>query len=376
MLLLRRIKVGPLLQDIIFAPNTNAMQNYLSKVYYGNSLQQYLIALAIVALGLLFLRLFRKIILNRLKAWTAHTDTKLDDYLVNGFEKFGLPVLNILVVYFSLSYLTLSEKANKVVHAVLVVVITFYLVRFVSAVIRLALESFISRQEKGEEKLKQLNGIMLIINVLVWMLGLLFLFDNLGYNITAIVTGLGIGGIAIALAAQNILGDLFNYFVIFFDRPFEVGDYITVDDKKGTVEHIGIKTTRLLALTGEQLAFSNSDLTKSRIHNFKRMTRRRVAFKLGVVYQTPPEKIKLVPTLIKEAVQSQSLATFDRAHFASFGNFSLDFEVVYFIESPDYLPYMDVQQAINLAILESFSANGIDFAYPTQTVLVEGKALA
>ncbi len=295
------------------------MKEILAQEYYGNTLEHYAIALSIILGGILLVRIFRKRMLNQIKRWTEKTETKLDDYIIGGLEKFGLPILIFLAIYIALSYLTFNEKVDKVIDNAMVVVITFYVIRLMSSIIRLTLESFISKQESGQEKLKQLNGIMLIVNALIWAVGLLFLFDNLGYNVTTIIAGLGIGGIAIALAAQNILGDLFNYFVIFFDRPFEVGDYITVDDKKGTVEYIGIKTTRLLSASGEQLAFSNSDLTKSRIHNFKRMNRRRIVFNLAVVYSTTHEKLQKIPTLIKDIIASQELATFDRAHFASFG---------------------------------------------------------
>jgi len=351
------------------------MNEILAQEYYGNTVQQYAIALTIMVGGIVLVRLFRKRLLNQLKKWALKTETKLDDYVIRGFEKFGLPVLTFIVIYTGLSYLVFSEKADKFLDNAMVVVITLYVIRLLSSLIRLTLESFISNQEGGQEKLKQLNGIMLIINAIIWVLGLLFLFDNLGYNVTTIVAGLGIGGIAIALAAQNILGDLFNYFVIFFDRPFEVGDFITVDDKKGTVEHIGIKTTRLLSLNGEQLAFSNSDLTKSRIHNYKRMDRRRVAFNLGVVYSTSHEKLQKIPSIIKDIISSQELATFDRAHFAKFGSYSLDFEIVYFIESADYVPYMDTQQAIYLGIFKTFDDEKIEFAYPTQTVMVDNQSL-
>src|SRR5690625_7391126 len=148
------------------------------------------------------------------------------------------------------------------------------------------LRSYVIKQENGEEKVRQLGGIMLIINVVIWSVGLLFLLDNLGYNITAIITGLGIGGIAIALAAQNILEDLFNYFVIFFDRPFEIGDYLVIDEKNGVVEYIGIKTTRIRTLSGEQLVFSNGDLSDSRIQNFKKMQKRRIVFSVAISYDT------------------------------------------------------------------------------------------
>lgn len=346
------------------------MNQILSQEYYGNTVQQYIIALTIIIGGILLIRIFRKRLLNQIKKWTERTQTKLDDYIIEGIEKFGLPILAFVVIYSGLSYLTFSEKADKILDNSMVVVITIYVIRLLSAIIRLTLESFISSQEGGQEKVKQLNGIMLIINVVIWAVGLLFLFDNLGYNVTTIIAGLGIGGIAIALAAQNILGDLFNYFVIFFDRPFEVGDFITVDDKKGTVEHIGIKTTRLLSVNGEQLAFSNSDLTKSRIHNFKRMNRRRIVFTLGIVYNTSFEKLEQIPNLIRDIITIQEHATFDRAHFAKYGAYSLDYEIVYFVESSDYIEFMNIQQAINLKIFKTFAEKGIEFAYPTQTVLV------
>ena len=181
---------------------------------------------------------------------------------------------------------------------------------------------------------------------------------------------LGIGGIAIALAAQAILGDLFSYFVIFFDRPFEVGDFILVGDKVGVVEYTGIKTTRIRALGGEQLVFSNTDLTNSRIHNFKQMERRRVVFKLGVIDQTKAEQLEEVTKIVREVIEQQPDASFDRGHFASYGDFSLNFEFVYYVTGGDYVKYMDTQQAINLEIYRAFEQRGIEFAYPTQTVFV------
>ncbi|MDO9079933.1 MAG: mechanosensitive ion channel family protein, partial [Desulfuromonadales bacterium] len=212
------------------------------------------------------------------------------------------------------------------------------------------------------------------LNVVIWVLGLMFLLDNLGFKITSVVAGLGIGGIAIALAAQTVLGDLFNYFVIFFDRPFEVGDFLVIDDKKGTVEHIGIKTTRIRSLGGEILVFHNTDLTNSRIHNYKKMERRRVVFQVGVVYQTTPDNLENLPLIMKEIIEKQEDATFDRAHFASLGDFSLNFEVVYYVLGDDYAHYMDIQQGINLAIFREFKEKGIEFAYPTQTLFMNKAA--
>ena len=226
-------------------------------------------------------------------------------------------------------------------------------------------------EDDTDAKLRQIKGIMVIIRIVVWILGLVFLLDNFGYDVTTFVTGLGIGGIAVALAAQNILGDLFNYFVIFFDRPFEVGDFIIIDDKRGTVEAIGIKTSRIRSLTGEELVFANSDLSNSRIHNYKRMARRRVLFTLGVTYQTSLENLRIIPEIIQNIINSQENTEFDRAHFSKYGDFSLDIEIVYYVLSTEYNIYMDIQQSINLKIFEEFARRGIEFAYPTQTVFVE-----
>jgi small-conductance mechanosensitive channel len=348
------------------------MTEMLEKIYFNNSLQDYLIAFGIIFAGIVIIRLFRRAILRRLKTWAEATDTKLDDMLVGGVERFGLPLLNVGVIYTGIKYLTLTGKITKIVDAALTVVIIFFVVRLVSSTIKIVLESYARRQEGGNDKVKQLRGIMVVIDILLWCLGVVFLFDNLGYNVTAVITGLGIGGIAIALAAQNILGDLFNYFVIFFDRPFEIGDFIVLDDKSGTVEHVGIKTTRIKSLSGEQIVVSNTDLTNSRLHNYKRMQERRILFTLGVIYQTTPERLRKIPQLIREAIEAQKeLARFDRAHFSAYGDFSLNFEVVYFVLNPDFNIYRDVHQAINMKIFESFAKEGIEFAYPTQTLFVE-----
>lgn len=346
------------------------MQEFLDKVYYGNTIQDYSITIGIFILGVILVRLFRKVILKKLKNWAESTETNLDDYIVNAVEQFGLPLLNFVSFYIGIRYLQLTEFGEKALHAATVVIITFYVIRLITVMIRVFIESYVKVQENGEEKVKQLKGVLLVINLGVWFLGGVFLFDNLGYDVTAIIAGLGIGGIAIALAAQNILGDLFNYFVIFFDRPFEIGDFIVLDDKKGNVEYIGIKTTRLKSLTGEQIIISNTDLTNSRLHNFKRMEQRRILFTLGVTYQTTPEQLQLIPGLIKTTIEAQEGVTFDRAHFSNFGDFSLNFEVVYFVNNRDYTIYMDINQNINLKLFQAFAEKGIDFAYPTQTLFV------
>ena len=344
------------------------LREFLDKVYYRNTVEEYLITLGIIIVGVLLVKAFKSTVLSRLKRWAATTRTNFDDFLINSFERFGLPVLHVSIVYFSLNYLTLSEKVHQILDIATTVAITILVVQFISYIISQGLQAFVRRQDHGDEKVKQLGGLKLIINLILWFIGLGFLFDNLGYDLTTVIAGLGIGGIAVALAAQNILGDLFNYFVIFVDRPFEVGDFIVVDDKVGTVEHIGIKTTRVKSLSGEQLVFANSDLANSRIHNYKRMQRRRVVLKLGVVYRTSLEALREIPGVLKSIILEQQPVEFDRAHFASYADSSLQFEAVYYVLDSDYAKHMDIQQAINLRIYEEFRRMGVDFAFPTRTL--------
>lgn len=211
-----------------------------------------------------------------------------------------------------------------------------------------------------------------VMRVGIWTVVLLLMLDNVGFNITALVAGLGVGGIAVALAAQNVLSDLFASLSIVLDKPFAVGDFLIIGDYLGTVEKVGIKTTRLRSLSGEQLVFSNNDLLGSRIRNYGRMFERRIVFSIGVTYQTPLEKLKRIPEIIREAIEAQEKARFDRSHFQKYGDFALIFESVYYVLDSDYALYMDIQQAINLQIFEQFEREGISFAYPTQTLYVEG----
>jgi small-conductance mechanosensitive channel len=197
---------------------------------------------------------------------------------------------------------------------------------------------------------------------------------RLGVNVTALVTGLGIGGIALALAVQNVLGDLLAALAIIFDKPFDVGDSITVGETSGTVERIGLKTTRLRSVAGEQVIVSNSELLKSRIHNFRRLLERRVVLTLGVTYDTSPDLLARIPEMLEEIVSAEQPVRFERAHFSAFGESALRFETVYFVLDSDYTKYMDIQHSINLAVLQRFDKERIRFAYPTRTVLVEGKS--
>jgi small-conductance mechanosensitive channel len=346
------------------------MNDFLERVYFHNTVQDYLIAFAIILLGSLLITIFRRSVLIRIRKWTESTNNHIDDYAVQSFARFGVPIVHFIVVYIGITSLNLTPRAAGIVTIAITVAVTFMVIRFITTTLVLLVRSYFNKKHHDRSNANEIGAISLIINMVVWFIGLGFLFDNMGYDLTAIIAGLGIGGIAVALAAQNILGDLFNYFVIFLDRPFEVGDFIALGDKSGTIEHIGVKTTHIKSLTGEQLIVSNSDLTSSRIHNYKRMERRRIQFGIGVTYETPADKVEAIPGIIKEIITAQELAEFDRAHFASYGDSSLDFVIVYHVLSSEFNRYMDTQQAINMQLFREFEKRGIEFAYPTQKLYV------
>jgi small-conductance mechanosensitive channel len=313
---------------------------------------------------------FKRVILTQLKKWAESTTTTADDLLVLSIRKTGVPILYFASLYLALHSLDLSPKFESGFNKAAIIFVTLLVVRSITTAVEFGLQSYLKKAPESSGGVKQLKGISGLANFVIWVLALVFVLDNLGVKISAVVAGLGIGGIAVALAAQAVLGDLFSYFVIFFDKPFVVGDFIVVGDKMGVVEYVGIKTTRIRALGGEQVVFSNTDLTNSRVHNYKKMEKRRVVFKLGVIYQTPVEKLKAIPQIVKGIIVAQQDATFDRGHFASYGDFSLDFEFVYFVNGADYAKYMDIQQSINLDIFEAFAREKIEFAYPSQTLFV------
>lgn len=349
------------------------MHNLLGLVILDNTVSAYLIFLAIVLAGMAIVKIFALIVLNRFKEWSAKTATTIDNFVVSAVERSAVPLAYFYVFYLSLGYLSVPAGPRRGIEVLWVIVLTFAVLRLLVSVIEYSLENYWIKKQHNESQEKSLKGILAVIKVVIWGLGATFMLDNLGFQVSAVIAGLGIGGIAVALAAQAVLGDLFSYFAIFFDRPFEVGDFIIVGDFLGSVEHIGVKTTRLRSLGGEQIIFSNTDLTNSRLRNYKRMNRRRVVFKFGVVYQTPLARLKEIPELIAGIIRKNGEASFDRAHFQSYGDFSLVFEVVYYVESSDYNKFMDIQQSINLAINEEFAKRGIEFAFPTQTLYVNNE---
>jgi len=342
--------------------------NILEEVFFGNRIMDYLIALLTLLLSLLFVKVFIRALIKRLKKLAKKTTALFDDFLVTILEKIGLPALYISCFYVSAKVLKLPSGADSLINALEMVVITFFAARIIVMIAGWGINIYLAKKNQDPTLVRSLDGMLLAIKFLIWALAIIILLDNLGYKVSTLIAGLGIGGIAVAIAAQALLKDFFSYFSIVFDHPFKIGDFIIIGDFMGTVEYIGIKTTRIRSLGGEQLIFSNTDLTDSRVRNYKLMEKRRVLFRLGVTYQASLSQLKEIPRIIEHIIKNTQDTAFDRAHFFSYGDFSLIFEVVYFVLSPDYNKYMDIQQEINFAIKEQFEKRGINFAYPTQTV--------
>lgn len=347
------------------------LNDLLQKTFFGNTALSYIIVAGAIVLGFIVVRIFTSVVIGALRRWSIKTAGKLDDIIIAIMRKNAVPLLYYGVFYVATRSLVLPSALAKAIDVIGVVLLTLLSIRLISGLVVYIFEHY---WLKGTEPEKQraFKGVMPAIKVVIWGIGIIFLLDNLGFKISTVIAGLGIGGVAVALAAQAVLGDLFSYVSIIMDRPFETGDFIILESGHlGTIEHIGIKTTRLRSLGGEQIVVSNSDLTSSRIRNYKRMQKRRVVFKLGVTYQTPLERLKEIPVVIKEIITGINDTTFDRSHFSSYGDFSLDFETVYYVLSSDYNKYMDTQQEINLAIYGEFEKRSIEFAYPTQTIFME-----
>jgi len=346
------------------------MNDWMKQIYWNNTVKDYLVALGIIIVGIIVLSIIRNIVLQRFRHFAKRTETDIDDFVLKIIQRSILPLCYAALVYFALKTLALSVKFDRVLHVVLVVVFVFFIVRLLGFVIEYLLGKYLQKEGRAKTN-NALKGVMIIVRILLFTFGLIFLLDNLGYNVVTILTGLGIGGIAIALAAQTILGDIFAYFSILFDRPFEIGDFLIIDDKLGTVEHIGIKTTRINSVSGEQIIYSNKNLTESWIHNYARMEKRRAVFGFNIPYDTPVDKIAAIPGIVKDIITGKENVAFDRAHFATFEESYLHFEAVYYSLSPDYTAYMNVQQSINLDIMRAFEKMGVSFAFPARTVRLQ-----
>jgi small-conductance mechanosensitive channel len=343
----------------------------LDQVWRANDAYDWAVALAIVLGVLLALVVVRFWAWRLIRRLAARTTTRADDIAAGVVAATRLWLLAPVAFYAGALALDLPARIDRLFAAIAVVGGTVQVAFWMNCLIQGLLERRIARLRSTDaESVTVLSLLAFAGRVLIWTVLLLVALDQVGFNITALVAGLGVGGVAVALAVQSILGDLFASLSIVLDKPFVVGDFIVVDGLRGTVERVGIKTTRVRSLDGELLVFSNADLLKSRIRNFKRMLERRVEFTIALTYETPPDKLRRVPQWLREAVKTQQRTRFDRAHFKQFGESAMVFEVVYYVLDSDYNVYMDVHQAISFAIGERLARERVDFAYPTRTLRV------
>lgn len=344
---------------------------WMSKEMLGNPMSSFVVASVALVLVTIAMWIVKTVIISRLNAWAKQTTTDVDDFVIGLLNQVGLGTYLLVSVYIASQSLILPGSITRILHLLFVVVLTFKVIQVLQQALQFFLGKWMGRTETEDPTATvAAKNLGIIVKVVLWIGGVMFLLDNLGIDVTAAIAGLGITGIAVALAAQTLLKDTFAAFCIFIDKPFKVGDAISVDDLVGTIEYVGFKTTRVRSLGGEQLIFPNSQLTDNRVRNFKRMEQRRIVFKIGVIYQTPADKVREIPVILKQIIDSTPDTKFDRAHFLSYGDFALIYEVVYFVLKPDYLVYANAQQEINFRLMDEFAKRGIEFAYPTQQIFV------
>lgn len=343
---------------------------------WGNSIESYAFSLLVFLVLLISFSIGKRMVVHYLGKLAALTVSDIDDFVVTLISRLGWPVIAVIALYISTSSLVLPEAVRSLIRYAAVFVITVRAILMLQSIVEYCINKLLSkRMGRDNPSFRSMAAVIAaLLKWSMWVLGGVFILSNLGINVSSLVAGIGIGGIAVAMASQAVLGDAFSAVAIYLDKPFEVGDFIIIDDTMGSVEHIGIKTTRIRSLSGEQLVFANSDLTKSRIRNYKRMQTRRVVFKIAISNQTPVDQVVQVPDMIREILKKNEVQI-ERVHFLSIVDFSLIYEIAYHVSSADYNVYMDKQQAINIEIMRLFQQEHIQFANPTQTLYIASHAL-
>ncbi len=339
----------------------------------NNDLENWMVALGVCLGAVAAAYLLRMLALRRLGDLSRRTVTRVDDLVVKMLGRTYLVFQLAIGVYLGSIFLVMPDSWRLVISRVAVASLILQLGIWGDTALRGWRSQLLAMPGDGARKASS-TILFFMMRLVVWAVAFLMMLDNFGFNITTLVASLGIGGIAVALATQNILGDLFASLSIMLDKPFEVGDFIIVGDALGAVEYIGLKTTRLRGLGGEQIVFSNGELLRSRIHNHKRMLSRRVAFVLRIAYGTAEAQLTAIPVMIREIIAARPDVDFERAHFFRYGDWSLDVEVVYHFRSPDYILHMDAQQDILLQVYRAFQREGIQFAHPLSVVRLAGAA--
>jgi|WetSurMetagenome_2_1015567.scaffolds.fasta_scaffold99550_1 small-conductance mechanosensitive channel len=305
--------------------------------------------------------------------WALKTKTTLDDEILRSIKTIVVLLVIVVGMYYALSSLTVLQAYNELIADIFTIVEILLIAFAITRITNVLAEWYIKRNRSGENGRNNHVLFLLkkIVQLFVYVMAFLVILYVRHVDLSGVVVGLGVGGIALAFAVQNSLGDVLGAFTIYFDRPFEIGDFIIVGQHSGTVTNIGIKSTRIKLLQGEELVISNKELTSTCVRNFRKLERRRVTFTIGVDYSTPTAKLKKIPEMIKKIVENVEFADLDRVNFTEFGDFSLKFLVIYYVNVAEYGKYLEIQEAINFAIKEAFEKEGIEIAFPTQTIYVK-----
>ncbi|MCX6093545.1 MAG: mechanosensitive ion channel family protein [Candidatus Bipolaricaulota bacterium] len=344
---------------------------FLQTTFYNNPVGRWLAAAAVVLFTWVFLQVFTRIAIRRLRKIAERTQGRLDDLLVELLHKTRFLFVFVISAYAGSQLLTLPTTATKILHVGFVLAMLAQAGYWGNGLVAFWLARTVRRRFGGDASAAtSLAALGFIAKLVIWAVVLLIALDNMGVNITTLVAGLGITGLAVALGVQSVFKDAFASLSIIVDKPFVIGDFIAVGDLSGTVERVGLKTTRVRSLSGEQIVFANGDLLDSRLRNYKAMTERRIAFSFGLEYGTPTAEVEGVPALVKAEIEKVPGVRFDRCHLKSFADSALSFEVVYFVLTADYLEHVNAQHAINLGILRALEARGVRLAYPTRTLYV------
>lgn len=346
------------------------MVNFWDIQFWNNPLSNWLLFLCILVLASLLIKILSRIFLKDQIVEEQNSEVKFKGVIKVLLRNSVIPILYTACVYYGLQLLIIPPKVFKFINNGMLIAITFWVSYGLGAFFSYIIRKFVQAKYGLDAEARQSTGIIILVKIFIWLGAIVFILANFGYDIHTIVTGVGVGGVAIALAAQTILSDLFSYFGIFFDKPFAVGDFLIVDDKLGTVEHIGIRTTRLRSISGEQLVFSNTNLTNSRIRNFQRIEKRRIIFRIKVELTTPSDKLAIIPQRIQQIVENIPDTSFDRAHLAMIGDFAHEFEVVFHSLSPEYIDLMDKKQQVKLAIVQLLEELDVKIAVPAYRAIL------
>jgi small-conductance mechanosensitive channel len=328
----------------------------------------------ILFLGLTLIFWFvRMVLLIRIKIIAKKTSNNFDDALIGLVEGIRGWFYTIVALFVALQVFNLNEVPDKIFTGIFLFAVVWQSIEIATTLIKHFTTNFLEKDEDGDGQIDPNSAmasdlVTLISRILLWSLGILFVLSNLGIEVTSLIAGLGIGGLAIAFALQGVLGDLFASFSLYFDKPFRIGDFIVIGSDAGNVEKIGIKTTRIRTLQGEELVISNTELTTARVQNFKKMAERRIVTEFGITYETKQELVREVPGIVSRIFADLEGGRLDRVHFTTFADSALVFEVVYYVQSSDYTQYLNIQQNFNFDLMKRFSEVGIEFAYPTQTL--------